>query len=646
MKASPLGPKAVLIVGLALGILIYLPGLSGSFVYDDFYFFVQNAAVHVDSLSLSDWAAAADSFPAPHQGRWLGMLSFAANYFVDGLDPWGYKLVNLLIHLVNGCLVAAVAQATLKMRRLLNPIVGGTVVTDQWYSSLIALAWLVLPINLTAVLYVAQRLESLSNTFVLLGLYGYLEFRIRDWQMRRVGGRLIVALGACTAVGALVKESAVLLPLYAACFEVVFFGFKRQDRSLSRVTVALFSATLVVPLIAGAFWLLSWVNTDQAYSRPFTTLERVMTQARVLFDYMRWTLLPNLSELTLYHDDVKISEGLLNPWTTLPAIIGVIVLAAWAIVLRRTKPIFAIGILLFFAGHALTSTVIPLMLAFEHRNYFASFGLVLCCASLVGLEFSILRPRVQWVSFCAYLLFLSGTTHLRALEWSNPVRLAASEASKRPLSVNAQYDYAQTLVRVADVVSDGKLVELALAHARSKKTMPDSGILFESLIVSIDARRGNAEEPELWGSMIRKAWSAPARASDVNAINVLCACMRTGVCPQRYDALFEVVKGFVSHPKVDANLYSVQGILLAMHLSKLADAKEAFERALRLMPRNADIRSNYAVALIEYGDFEGARKQIDKMGELAFLGSADRAQFALRALLERRERERGASGQR
>ncbi|MEZ5468874.1 MAG: hypothetical protein R3F18_14620 [Lysobacterales bacterium] len=79
------------------------------------------------------------------------------------------------------------------------------------------------------------------------------------------------------------------------------------------------------------------------------------------------------------------------------------------------------------------------MLAFEHRNYFPSLGLLLALASILGLEQTWLRSRLQVAVFALMFLFLGATTHLRALEWSSPLRLAASEASKlRPNSADAQ----------------------------------------------------------------------------------------------------------------------------------------------------------------------------------------------------------------
>lgn len=619
---------------LLLAFLVYLPGLQGGYVYDDFVFFVSNPAVHVESLRLSEWAAAASSFPAAHQGRWLGMLTFALNHYLGGLDPWGYKLFNLLVHLVNGLLVALVLRTLLELRRTVYPTCQGTDATDRIHAGLIAVAWMILPVNLTAVLYVGQRLESLSNTFVLLGLLLYLRVRLRDWRLSDVGMRPLVVLWACMLPGVLVKESAVLLPLYAACIEFVLLQFRCNDGSWSRSSLAAFGLTLVVPLVAGLIWLASWIGTERAYTRAFDTTERLLTQGRVLVDYIQWTLLPNLSQLTLYHDDIQASKDLWTPASTLPAWLAVLALIGMALWVRRKRPLFALGILLFFAGHSLTSTIIPLMLAFEHRNYFPSIGLLLALASLIGLESRILRLRMQWLVAGGFFLLFVGTTQLRVLEWSNPLRLAASEAAKRPDSVDAQYGYAHTLIRLAGDDPHAPAMDAALELLRAKQGMTGSGLLFEHAIIMLLAKRNAPEEPELWEAMRRTAQANPPRASDVSAITALYSCMRTRECPPRQDQLRGVIEAILTHPTAEANFHSIHGLMLALDFRDFTAAQGAFERALALAPKNAGIRANYVNVLIESGDLAAARAQLDGLRKLGAFGSVDELVGPLEKRLE------------
>lgn len=626
-------PRAWLIVALLLCLIVYWPGLNGGFVYDDFAFIVTNQSVHVESLRWSDWQSAANSFPAEHQGRWAGMLSFALNYYVNGLDPWGYKLANVFIHLLNGWLVSLMLTALLDSRRILQFNAQVTTESDRIFIALITVFWLILPINLTSVLYVGQRLESLSNTFVLLGLVLYLRLRLRDWKKDEVARELYAAVLLCTVLGLLVKESAVLLPLYIGCMEFVVFRFRRQDGSVSRPVATLLIATLLLPFIAGAIWLATWIGTDRAYSRSFDTYERLLTQARVLIQYTKWTLVPSLSELSLYHDDIPVSRSLWSPWTTLPAMVSVLFLLASAVWLRRRLPLFSLGLLLFFCGHALTSTVIPLMLAFEHRNYFPSIGLLLALASLLGLELKLLQPRMQWLVFGVFALFYLGTTQLRVLEWSDPIRLASSEAAKRPNSVDAQYDYARALIRYSDSDPRSPAVDEALARLRASRGMSGSGILFDHAILILEAKRGDPENQEYWAAMRRKAETERPRASDVSAVFTLFECMESGSCAPRYAELLAVINAFSSHERADARFHALRGTLMATKYGDLGATRSAFERAVGLRPKDTAIRASYVTALVKLGATEDAQVELVK---LRSLDSADAVRIAdsLQALID------------
>ena len=226
-----LWPWLALAAALGVTFGIYQVGLHGGFVYDDFGFIVGNASIKVSANTLQQWFAAAVSFPTgTYQGRWLGMLSFAANHYLTGMDPYWFKLTNLGIHLLNGVLLFLALRALFSFHHAShNGATARTGFDPGLAAAALASLWLVLPINLTAVLYISQRLESLSNTFVFLGLWWYLRARLALWQGRSGVIGLWLALLVGTGIGVLVKESAVLLPLYAFSVELALTGFRQRD---------------------------------------------------------------------------------------------------------------------------------------------------------------------------------------------------------------------------------------------------------------------------------------------------------------------------------------------------------------------------------------------------------------------------------
>ena len=182
-------------------------------------------------------------------------------------------------------------------------------------------------------------------------------------------------------LGLLSKENAILLPLYLAVIEWCLWRQDAQRRRTTRRRRAatwFFAVTLLAPLLVGLA-LFAWqpgLLLDGYASRPFTLGERLLTEARVLWFYVGLVLLPTPARLGLYHDDIATSTGLLEPWTTLLALDGWLVVLMAALLLRRRAPAFTFGVLWFLAGHALESTVVPLEIAHEHRNYLPSFGLL------------------------------------------------------------------------------------------------------------------------------------------------------------------------------------------------------------------------------------------------------------------------------
>ena len=171
--------------------------------------------------------------------------SFALNYYFAGkqLSERSFKTVNLVIHIINAVLVAFLI-ALLARRRSALPSSDtpsqGTIIRF-WLPVLVALIWALHPIQLTSVLYVVQRMTSMAAMFVLLGLIVFVVGRSRLARHKRFGLTLM-ALGVLggTLLGIACKESAVLMPLFAALLELFFFsreGLTRRVRAQLRSVV-------------------------------------------------------------------------------------------------------------------------------------------------------------------------------------------------------------------------------------------------------------------------------------------------------------------------------------------------------------------------------------------------------------------------
>lgn len=105
------------------------------------------------------------------------------------------------------------------------------------------------------------------------------------------------------------------------------------------------------------------------YSARSSLTERPLTEGRVVIFYLYLIVCPHLESFGIYHDDIAISTSLTTPPTTIFALLtlGALVVAAWR--MRESRPIVSFGIAWFLVGHLLESTILPLEIAHEHRNY-------------------------------------------------------------------------------------------------------------------------------------------------------------------------------------------------------------------------------------------------------------------------------------
>ena len=163
---------------VALVFAAYLPGRNGGFTFDDGAVLQRNATLQaVDGFDADKiFSATFSSNEGSSVGRPLAMFTFALNQATTGGDPAPMKLTNVALHALNALLVGWLA-----LRLLGLPIFAGVSATRRrWAAAFIATAWALHPLHATAVLYLVQRMEVLSHTFVFLGLLLYLAGRTRQ----------------------------------------------------------------------------------------------------------------------------------------------------------------------------------------------------------------------------------------------------------------------------------------------------------------------------------------------------------------------------------------------------------------------------------------------------------------------------------
>jgi len=455
--------RALRILLLLLAGGVFAPGLTGPFLLDDGVNLVDSIEFAEGTRLCSELDLLGLSSHSGPLGRPVAMLSFALNHCVHGFDPFLFKLTSLALHLATAGVVLLLVHLLLCTPRFLrNPLPPPIRATLPW---LVALGWLVMPLHVSTVLYVVQRMTILAALFTLLGLCLYLQGR-RLLLGAKTRGALACFAGAafvCLPLAALSKENGLLLPLLCLVVEFACFGPAERSRAFGRMLGAgVLAGVLALGL---ATWLkqaqiATWLDGLYAY-RDFTLPERLATETVVLAWYVWMSFAPDLGQMGIFHDDFPVLHVLRDP-------IVVVVGAGWllalllALRLRERAPWLLFGLGLFLAGHAMEGTFLPLELVFEHRNYLPSVGLITAGMMLLAI---LLRTRqALFLAAClAWIATTAAATATRSAGWVDILDLHARELANHPGSERATVGLAGVFHEAYRVSGDVALGEQALA---------------------------------------------------------------------------------------------------------------------------------------------------------------------------------------
>lgn len=503
-------------------ITVFWRGLFGGFIFDDFSNFVDVPSLHIHDWNWSTWHGVWISAQQSNVGRPLAIFSFALNYMFEN-GPFGFKATNLGIHLLNTVLLAALASRILRAgwpHRDGEDAYAHAKRTNAWALAL-TVAWALHPLQISTVMYVVQRMELLGFTFTLLGLLTY--WHARQQQLSGNRGWPWLALSVMWMLaGYSAKETVVLIPGYALLLEMTLLDFQGRN-SKARVYWKIFYAIGVLfAALAFAFYFLPHYANEQAYAvRDFTPWQRELTQLRVLCMYLAWCIFPLPSQLHFYYDDYVISSGWLQPPSTFISAIILSSLLAFAVMVRRRRPLLALGIGWFFVAHSLTSSPIGLEMVFEHRNYPALFGILLAIVDLIRWTTLRAHPRLPVFLGSIFIATLGLFSMLRASTWGNPVQLALTLTEENPRSARASYDLANLYMHLSGGDQHSPFFGKMITEFERTTTLPNSSPLPEQALLLLAAKGQIPLREEWWTSLLYKLQTHPFGPQEANALTAL-----------------------------------------------------------------------------------------------------------------------------
>ena len=353
--------------------LAYANSFSVPFIFDDHVIIENNLFIQDARFLANPSLVKGTSLYYPLKLRYISLLSFSLDYLNHGLNPRGYHLTNLVIHLINALLVYGLIGVAFAAPWLARS-------TLQRYAPLIAcftaLFFAVHPVQTQAVTYIAQRYMSLATLFYLLSIYLYGKWRLATLEVTRVGARglggilLGIYLLSLTAafLGLKTKEICVTLPFAIGLYEFLFFQGKVWKRLLYIIPYVL--AILVIPL---SFMdlvdfkqpleqILSTISQKSFIATPTSSFDYLLTQFTVLVTYLKLLVFPIHQNLDY---DYPIYHSFLDPAVLLSfaLIVAIIGLAIYLLSrYREQEPavhLMAFGIFFFFLALAVESVLCP-----------------------------------------------------------------------------------------------------------------------------------------------------------------------------------------------------------------------------------------------------------------------------------------------
>jgi len=403
-----------------VGLLLYGHTLQVPFYLDDFIN-IRDRLCAINSLSPGEFVNATFESFAPR--RPLANLSFAMNYYFHGLSLPGYHLVNIVIHVINGILLYLFVLKTITLpglrHKCRHPV---------WAAVLASLLWFVNPVQIQSVTYIVQRMNSMATLFFLCSFLSYVYGRLARKTQARIA--LLALCALCWVFSMASKEIALTLPGLIFVYEWLFFQDLARawiKKSAIYVVIGLTGVLTAVYLVYHYTPLSFFTSIFQP--RPYTALERFLTEGRVILFYISLLAYPHPGRLNLNHD-MAISRSLLDPFTTLLSFAALFVLLVFTILTAKRYRIVAFCMIWFFANVAIEALAAGTEPIFEHRAYLPS---MLFFVPFVWVAFrGINKPKIIVPVITALIIVLSFWTYQRNALWMDPVAFWEDAVRKSP----------------------------------------------------------------------------------------------------------------------------------------------------------------------------------------------------------------------
>ncbi|MDM8557888.1 tetratricopeptide repeat protein [Candidatus Parabeggiatoa sp. HSG14] len=561
--------------------------------------------------------------------RIVGYLSFAFNYQIHQFQVAGYHVVNIFIHFLTGVAILGLIRGLVHTPTLNTQLSENA---KRWLPFIVALIFLLHPLQIQGVTYIVQRLASLAAFFYIAAMACFVQARLNSspfpflkkknsptytevkgeklsihtkGKHQQLGGIFwILACLLFSLLAFFTKQNTITLPIVLLLMELIFFH-RYEIRLKGVITLLGFGISLIIlflvveqnPIFQKFLFekipFLEHLDTLTRETMEISRTSYLATQMKVLWKYIILFFWPTglhidydnariFTEKFLYEsENYHIIARLLHSEVIL-FLGGHFLLLGLAIYSLRKWPLVTYGILFYYLAHAVESSIIPIRdVIFEHRTYLPNLGLAVLCAWILVVKLpQWLSQRFAQVIIVILLFVLGSTTWLRNHKWRDPVALWQHNVEQSPNKKRGWVILGKHLVQKGQSeLETGKKTLLesikTLEHAIAKKRNPDGSV--KSMSVT----------PE-------------------TALNLIVAHKTL----RQYDEALTWVKRALAlkhnlRPFDHAKFLVNQGNIF-YELGRYHDAEKSYRQALQIYPSNLKARINLASVLGATGHFNEA----------------------------------------
>jgi Flp pilus assembly protein TadD len=579
--------------------VVFAPVLRAGFVdWDDPVNFLENPYYRGLGWPQLRWMLTANVM-----GHWIPVtwLTLGADFVVWGMNPLGYHLTNLLLHVVSAALFYLVSR---RLLGLAMPAASAGIVSLG--AAVAALSFAVHPLRVESVAWITERRDLTSGLFFLLTILTYLKAHERPPAVA-TGWRWI-SLGA--AALALASKSIVMgLPLILLILDVYPLGrlgprvrdwWSPQARAAWREKIPF--ALLAVGAGATAYL----VQRSTGYLTPADPVSRIGLVAYNVWFHV-WKTVAPLNLGPIYELPARVNP--LDLPYLLSAAGGLAITAAvW--LLRRRWPAglaiwaFYLVMLAPVAGFVHTGN----HLGADRNTYVPCMGFALLVGALamtvvLAWRRGVLRTPIMAMALSGVAIWIGGlalSARVQSAVWHDSETLWRYAIEVDPGCAICLHNLGVSLGRRGDRAEAQALLERAIALRPDQSEFHGN---YGPLLIQMGRR------PE---GMAQLRYRLDHNPRDVNArVNLGIAFIEDG---RPGEAIAEIEQALRVKPDSVTALNSLGRALLAD--GRVEPARAAFERALTINATDPVAHLGLARAHLARGDRAAAREQIPILDRL------------------------------